>query len=268
MKDCPIFISSADSYADLWPIFFDLFKLNWPEYKGIIYLNTEERSFQSEGLNIVCTRLGRLGDFGTVFRAGLDRIDSDHLLFMMIDYIFMGKVNDLKVKEYYDYFISSDLDSFCLGHQEYREFNPTESKDILKVVPPSRDMFSYQIAFWKKKVLREMALPHENPWTSEWYGTKRANKMKIKLTCLAAEAEVPIPYDAAGCLHQGKWLDNAIEYLNQIDYKVDFDKRGYYKYPSRTIKNRLKEKWMLVKDGLSGSYLDLARRHPIHTLND
>lgn len=34
MKTCPIFISSADSYSDLWPVFFKLFKEYWPEWGG------------------------------------------------------------------------------------------------------------------------------------------------------------------------------------------------------------------------------------------
>ncbi len=267
MKNCPIFISSADSYSDIWPVFFDLFKLNWPEFDGTIYLNTEKKVFQCEGLNIVCTQVGKLGSFGKVFRAGLEQVDSDKLLLMMIDYIFIDKIDSLQLKEYFDYFIASGLDSLCLGHQEYREFDTAGSKDTHAVVPPSRDMFSYQIAFWNKAVLHEMALPHENPWTSEWYGTKRANKMKIKLECLQKDVKQPIPYDPAGCLHQGKWLENAIEYLKMIDYSVDFEKRGYYQAPSPTIKNRLKAKWMLVKDGIRGSYWDLIKRKPIVTGN-
>lgn len=265
MNNCPIFISSADSYSDLWPLFFDLFKMNWPEYEGQIYLNTHEKNFRYDGLNIKCTRVGRLNSFGRTFRAGLDKIQSDHILLMMIDYIFMGPVNNLKVKEYHDRFISSDLDTLCLIFQEeYRELAKTGLTDLRTVVPPSPFMFSFQMAFWKKEVLYEMALPHETPWTSEWYGTLRANRMKIKMACLSEEVQQPIPYDAAGCLHKGKWLGNAVEYLQQVNYPMDFNKRGYYKEPPYNFKNRLKTKVSFVIDGLSGSYWDLMKRKEIH----
>ena len=216
-NDCPVFVSSSDSYADMWPVFFDLFKMNWPEYKGTIYLNTEEKTFHKEGLNIECTRVGKLGSFGQVFRAGLDKIKSDQLFLMMIDYIFMGKVNHLKLSEYYNYFISTGIDSLCLLHPDYTILKPTALQDINMVTIPARDMFSYQIAFWKKQTLYEMALPHENPWTSEWFGSLRANKMKVQLGCLSKETEPPIPYDPAGCLHKGQWLENAVAYLDTIN---------------------------------------------------
>ena len=253
-KDFPIFISSADSYDDLWPVFFDFFKMNWPEFDGTIYLNTEEKEYKHEGLNIHCTQVGKLGSFGKVFRAGLDQLPSDHLLLIMIDYLLMGKVNDKDVYQYYDFFLSSNLDSLCLVNLDFREVKPTNSENIDIVCPPTPNMFSYQIAFWNKKILYQMALPHENPWTSEWYGTKRANKMNIKLGCLSKKVEMPIPYDQPGCVHTGKWLGNAIEYLQKMNYSVDFTKRGIYEDLPLTIKKRIKAKWMFVKDGLLGSY--------------
>ena len=261
MNDCPVFVSSADSYADLWPVFFDLFKMNWPEYKGTIYLNTEEKTFHKEGLNIECTRVGKLGSFGRVFHAGLDKVKSDQLFLMMIDYIFMGKVNHSKLSEYHDFFISTGIDSLCLVTPGETIMNQTALRDInIFAFPAVQDMFSYQIAFWKKQTLYEMALPHENPWTSEWYGSRRAKKMKIQLGCLSKGTELPIPYDFGGCLHKGQWLENAIEYLNTISYDVDVEKRGYYNELSPTLKSRWNMKWMIVKDGLKGSYWDLLKR--------
>jgi len=259
MKNCPVFVSSADSYSDLWPVFFDLFKLHWPEYNGTIYLSTNEKTFSYEGLNIQCTQVGKLKNFGSTFRAGLDQIESERVLLMMIDYIFMGRVNVLKMKEYFENFTSLDMDSLCLLHPNYPDLKPSKFPDIQIIRIPSNDVFSYQIAFWKKETLYEMALSHENPWTSEWYGSRRANKMNIFAGCLSEEAALPVPYDPAGCLHQGKWLINAIEYLNSINYPVDIQKRGYFD-DSPTVKKRIKAKWMLVKDGLKGSYWDLYRR--------
>ena len=253
MKKFEIFVSSADSYSDLWPVFFDLFKLNWPEYDGVIYLNTEEKTFQHEGLNIVCTQVGKKS-FGKVFRAGLDKVESDHVLFMMIDYILMGKVNVAKLNEYYEYFTASDINALYLVYQGIEFTRATKHKDICIILPYSHSMFSHQMAFWKKDILYKMVLPHENPWTSEYYGDKRANKSGMSIANFSQYVEHPIPYDFAGCLHQGQWLDNAIEYLQSINYEFDFDKRGYYKELPRTIKNRIKVRWKLTMDGLMGSY--------------
>ena len=265
MNNCPIFISSADSYSDLWPIFFDMFKKYWPEYNGIIYLNTEEKTYTTNGLNIICTQVGQNKFFGTTFRKGLDMIKSKNVLLMMIDYMFMGRVNDRKILEYYDFFVNEYLDSLCLTNQHYPNTKKTGHNELVMVLPPAPYvMFSYQIAFWKKSMLYQMALPQEDPWTSEWYGTLRAEKMHIKLASIADEKYNPIPYHLAGCLHKGKWLTEAIEHLKSINYNVDFDKRGYYHELPTSIKRRLIVKWKIVKVGLLGSYYDLSKRRKLY----
>jgi hypothetical protein len=260
MKNYSIFVSSSDAYSDLWPIFFDLFHKYWPQFEGLVYLNTENKTYQHPHLKVICTNVGQQNSFGRTFRKGLDKVKTDDILLLMIDFIFMGAVNTNKMEEYFKYFKNHNLDSICLHYQNYRALEKTNSIDILNVIPPSKDMFSYQTAFWKKSSLYEMALPHENPWTSEWYGTKRANKMKLKLACLSKDTQIPINYDLAGCLHKGQWLENAKEHLDSINYKVDYSKRGYYVIPKLTIKFRLKIKWMFVTHGLKGSYWDLMKR--------
>jgi len=265
MNNCPIFISSADSYSDLWPIFFDMFKKYWPDYSGLIYLNTEEKSFSTEGLDIICTHVGKSESFGITFRKGLDKIQSENVFLVMIDYILMGRVNNVKVVEYYDFFKKNNLDSLCLIHQQYPNQFKSNNKELSFVNAPAKHiMFSYQMAFWRKSMLYQMALPHEDPWTSEWYGTLRAEKMHIKLACISDEKYNPIPYHGAGCLHKGKWLNEAIEHLNRLNYNVDFDKRGYYLEPQNTISNRIKIKWKIIKSGLMGSYYDLFTRKKLY----
>lgn len=260
-----IFVSSSDNYSDLWPLFFDLFKKYWPEYDSVIYLQTQEKEYSHHGLDIVCTKVGHLDGFGRTLRAGLDKVSNENILFIMIDYIFMGKVKHEYIKSCYDYFCSQELDSLCLIYQNYPHTIAMSNSDYLYVVPPAPYiMFSYQIAFWKKSMLREMALPHENPWMSEWYGSLRAEKMQIRLACVRAGKE-PIKYDGAGCLHQGKWLNNAIEFLNSIHYEFDFDKRGYYA-EDHSFLSRMKLKWMIYSTGLKGSWLDLWRRKNIFFL--
>ena len=261
MNRYTLFISSSDSYSDLWPLFFDLFQRYWTEYSGEIVLNTETLSYSHSGLNIRCTKVGKLGSFGRVLRAGLDSVASENILLVMIDYIFMGKVNHQKIENYYHYFCENNLDSLCLQYQGYPNTTETNHPDVVNVVPPAPNlMFSYQIAFWKKTMLREMALPHEDPWMSEWYGSQRAEIMKIKLACPKSGIQCPIPYHVWGCLHQGKWMDNAVTFLNSINYPINFDQRGLYVDGYSTIAFRVRLKLKIWFTGLKGSYWDLFLR--------
>jgi len=261
MNNCTIFVSSSDAYADIWKLFFDLFKMYWPEYNGKIVLNTQALDYSCDGLDIECTKVGYHSGFGRTFRAGLDCVKTDNVLLMMIDYIFMGNVNHQKMEEYYDAFSAFGLDSLCLEYQNYQNVSRTVHPELLYVSPPAPHvMFSYQIAFWKKQILNEMALPHESPWMSEWFGSLRAEKMKIKLACLSKGTLWPIPYDLRGCLHQGKWLKESVIFLKSINYHIDYNKRGYYGGEYNSWKYRIMAKKMIWETGLRGSYWDLLFR--------
>jgi len=257
MKEYKIFISSSDAYSDLWPIFFELFRKFWPEYQGEVYLNTETRNYSFDGIDIRCTKVGNLGDFGKVFRAGLDSVNSQNILLIMIDYFFMGRVDDNLLNEYYEIFKRSNLHSLCLVRNPYTHSIPLGELDLELVTPPSQDMFSFQIAFWKKDILMEMVLPHETPWLAEWYGTARANQMGLRLAYPIDRS--PITYLAEGALHKGKWVPQIINYLIDSNYQIDFSKRGLYVEKTATIGQRVKGRFMTFLPRCL-SNLDLTRR--------
>lgn len=236
MKNCPIFISSSDSYSDLWPHFFELFKKYWPEYDGIIYLNTENKLYSDDKLNIICTQVGTQGSFGKTFRAGLDKVKEKHLLFIMIDYFFMGKVDNQLFLDYYEYFIKNDLDSICFKKHHNPIYKSLNYKDLNLLIPPTEAMFNYQIGLWKKNTLYEMALPHESPWISEFYGMKRANVMKIKLAYDSEDKT--FQYLASGALQKGKWVHPMIEFFEKMEYNIDFSKRGLSEKIPHNLKSR------------------------------
>lgn len=261
MKPYTVFVSSSDAYSDIWHLFFDLFKKYWPTFDGLIVLNTEELEYSRNDLNILCTRVGKRAHFGETLRAGLDHVKTDNVLLFMIDYAFMGQVDCKKLEDYYNYFLNSRADSLCLIHQNYPLTKPCSHPELLEVCPPAPNvMFSYQAAFWKKSILREMALPHENPWMSEWFGSLRATKMKIKLLCPVGTSGPVIKYDPRGCLHRGKWLTEAVDFLRSIDYDFDYSRRGYYSGEYKTLRYRIEAKLTIYSTGLKGSYWDLLCR--------
>lgn len=259
MRDFSIFVSSSDNYSDIWDVFFDMFIKFWPEFNGKIYLQTQEKEYRHEGLNIICTKVGRRKGFGATLRAGLDKVKEENILFIMIDYLFMGKVDDKKISEYYEFFKTKNCDTLRLKGDGIPHFENTENRDIVHCLPPApHRFFSYQLAFWEKSSLVLMALPHETPWSSEYYGDKRAHLLHYSVFSVRDESLTPIKYDARGCLHRGKWLDNAVDFLKEANYLIDFSKRGFYDDDYK--KDHWKVSWMIKRDGLKGSYWDLLLR--------
>lgn len=253
----PLFISSADCYADLWPTFFQLFTQYWPEYDGPIYLNTQEKQFEYPGLNIVCTQVGTLEHFGETFIAGLRKVDSPHLMLLMIDYFFMGKIDNSTITNYFKAFQNLNLSTLCLMQGDYRSQTPLSELDLDLLDVPTQHLFSFQIAFWKKAALQQMVLPHESPWLAEWYGTARANLMNLRVA--VPRNNTPIPYLPEGALHKGKWVEPMVQFLNSSGYQIDYSKRGYFSEKPATLPQRIEGRISTFSPRLL-SQVDLLKR--------
>jgi hypothetical protein len=236
-REYAVFVSSSDAYSDLWDLFFSLFKKYWPGFSGTIYLNTEEKDYRCEGLNIVATRVGRHRHFGETFHAGLDRVQESDVLLMMIDYLFMGPVSEEKLARCFRVFKDEDWAALCLYRQGYPNVRETGTSGVLRVFPYTAHLFSFQTAFWKKAVLREMVADHESPWTAEYYGTLRANVLKLPAGVVTRDM-MPIPYLPEGALREGKWVQPMIEFLNGIGAAVDYAKRGRFVHEGRVSLGR------------------------------
>lgn len=238
-REFSVFISSSDEYSDLWDLFFQLFKKYWPGYDGKIYLNTQITDYKVDGLNVIATKVGKGLPFGETFQRGLNKVDTDDVLLIMIDYLFMDKVEKENINNLYEWFKDNKLDSLRLKHHPYTHMQQIHN-GVCAVRAPQFDMFSFQIAFWCKDVLRKMVLAHENPWAAEWYGTKRANLLNIRMHCVDAAME-PITYLSEGALHKGKWVAPIVEFLKSQDIGVDYPRRGMFD-PGLEINVRLKHR--------------------------
>lgn len=228
VNECPIFISSADSYSDLWPLFFQIFRREWPSYKGIIYLNTEVKGFSYPGLNIVCTKTGRQRHFGETFFAGIDSVPNDHFLLMCIDYFFEGRADIAMLQRIYTAFCTLKPDSVRLITHPFRNREQIDGvPECYRIKPPcaSCSWFSLQMAFWSKAAIHKFIKPWEDPWQSEHFGSRRALRMNPNIWNVF---EMPIKYDAAGVLHGGRWYEVAVRKIDFSGLDVDFTKRGYY----------------------------------------
>ncbi len=64
MSQLTVFVSSRDDYEDCWVPFFTLLKKYWPDCRLPIVLNTQQKHFAFDGLDITCTRTGDFKHFG------------------------------------------------------------------------------------------------------------------------------------------------------------------------------------------------------------
>ena len=232
-----IFYHTCDKYSDMWEPFCYFFKKYWPDFNGVIYFNTEEKDFYYVGLNIVPLKVG-VRDFSDREIEGLKRVKEDYILLMMDDLFLMNKVNNEVVESYFSYFKKVNLDS--LVFRKFSSYEVTVSLNFREaeiVIPPSIDMLSSQLAFWKKDSFIKSLYVYDGPWEMEWFGAMRANISHLKLACTP---ENVIPSLPGGALRVGKWDPQIIPFLENEDYTFDFGKRGYY---NENLKSNLKKRF-------------------------
>src|SRR5215471_2277879 len=170
MNNLTLFVSSSDAYEDCWQPFFFLLKKFWPNCDLPIILNTENKSFAFEGLNITCTKTGKQRSFGKTFHTGLEQVKTDNILLIMIDYFIMADVSEIYLRDAYTTFIQERLDALCLVEMTTIKQTIPLRDNVFLVSGPGQDRFSFQAAIWKKESIKKYVLEHENPWLSEHFG--------------------------------------------------------------------------------------------------
>ena len=254
VNQCTVFVSSSDAYADLWPAFFAIFKREWPTFSGRIYLNTEQKTFKYEGLDIICTRVGRQRHFGETLRAGLDCVrESNAILFFMIDYLFEGKVDVEKLDLLYHRFHEDSVDVLFLYPHTPKKFEPIEGvPECVRAIPPfnSSICFSFQAAFWNKAELHDLVAKWEDPWNAEYYSYLRLRYLRPRPEIwFHHSSPVPIPYDGCGVLHGGgRWLKSALDKIDLTGIDLDIGKREFFHV---TTHENFRIVWHDVKPSLS-----------------
>jgi len=241
MNNLTLFVSSSDAYEDCWQPFFFLLKKFWPDCDLPIILNTENKSFAFEGLNITCTKTGKQQSFGKTFHAGLEQVNTDNILLIMIDYFIMTDVSETYLRDAYKTFIQERLDSLCLVEMTTIKETVPLRDNVSLVSGPGRDRFSFQVALWKKGSIKKYVLGHENPWLSECFGSLRYEYTKDRIGFVSKSTE-PFKYLHTGALHEGKWIKETIPELEELGISLDWKKRGFYEWKQPSLAQRIKRR--------------------------
>jgi len=232
-----IFVNTTDTFEDCWLPFFKLFKHYWPNYKGKIYLNTEYKDFNFEGLNISCLEnsvgINKKLTWSECLLIALSKIDSENILYLQEDYFFNDFVKVELLNEFYQRFIKLDCDCLHLTDQStpgpYKE---TSDKMIWEIEKDAPYRISCQAAFWKKDILLSYLRVHESAWHFEHYGTKRSSKKNGKFYVVntnqfgCGKKEI-LPYLFTGII-KGKWNEKVKPLFLEHNIEIDYSQRGFY----------------------------------------
>jgi hypothetical protein len=251
-----ILINTCDKFDDCWDPFFKLFSIYWPDYKGRIYLNTEYKNYDYEGLHIIPLKVCQNNHVQKEERAtwsqclkwALEGIDSDIVLYMQEDYFLKDVVKNDIVEKYVELMYENpDIQCIHLTDQAVTAEDKSVFDHLNNVLYSQRYRVSCQAALWRKAELLNLIREYENAWEFEEFGSMRSailkrdyyavDKMYVRLN----HFEI-IPYIFTGIV-QGRWYKETVPLFEKHGIKIDFSKRGFANdAPSKPLVKRLKNR--------------------------
>jgi hypothetical protein len=245
-----ILINTTDSFEDCWFPFFTLFKKFWPEYCGKIYLNTETKVYEHEGLNIISIQnnIGtphKIVTWSECLLRALDVIDGEIILYMQEDYF----LKDFVKNDVFENFVKlisfkTTIDCIHITDSGGNLGLPSIFHDKLNhLISPQRYLTNCQAALWKKSTLHSLIRPYENAWQFEEFGSMRAEKSKpiflgVNRSFVKHQEYEIIPYIFTGII-EGRWYEPVVELFKIHQIQVDFSVRGFVNQaPKRSLKTK------------------------------
>ena len=241
-----ILVNTCDKFEDCWNPFFKLFFLFWPDYNGVIYLNTEYKEYkESWGKNKIisikgCKRnsypKGKRATWSQCLYWALELIDTDIVLYLQEDYFFKDKVKTNIIDGFVDLMLSDEsIKCIHLTDQSVLASGKSEFEKLDNVARIQKYRVSCQAALWRKKELFELLRLREDAWQFEKYGSKRSSLLNhrylvVDKTWVKLNKFEIIPYIFTGIV-RGRWIRETETLFNAQGIKLDFSVRGFIDEP-------------------------------------
>lgn len=234
-----ILVSTCDAYADLWEPFFLMLKKYLP-LEIPIYLNTESKSIQMEGLDIRCIHPPeRFRDcpYGKRMILALRQIQTDYVL-MMLDDFFLRKTVDTDIFSRIIKWMDEDKDIVCFNSEAtavYADWELNKYPGFRRFPPGNNYTLNMQAAIWRTKSLIKYWRPDISPW--EWellVNTMTTKYPKDKFYCASTWGDSYMDYGhyATGDLWgvvRGKWFFPDVKpFFEKEGITADLSRRGEF----------------------------------------
>lgn len=264
-KNVTLLVNSCDLYEDTWEPFFRLLKIQWPEFNYDVVLNTENKVYKCDFLNVKTICGGEDKTWSERLKAALKEIHTEFILFSLEDFFLKEKV-DNEAFEAAHTLIQNDDSVGYIGLKynstyKFKDENkkvsnePFISKDEL-----CRKRMNCNFALWRRDWLIGLIRDHETPWEFEQYvgirslrTGKKALQINNNIFKPVFVYDVDIEYGYGITLK--KWLPKNKELFEKYGIEVNFDNLGFLDYSvfekkeSASLKEdfTLRERLYLVK---------------------
>ncbi len=176
MKDkLSVLIGSCDSYSKYWNNFDILFKRYWKVNTNNIFVG-ETKPFSPSYINVLP---GTGLPWGERILAGLDKINTEYVVFLLEDYYLTEEINKTFLEKHVEILKQYNADKVMfdkLYPPNVYYLTQIES-DLYKFDQFSPYLNSVQPAIWKTEFLKIVLKPEYSPWEFELKGNDFTSKL-------------------------------------------------------------------------------------------
>ncbi len=236
-----VLVATSDSYSDCWNPFFKLFDRYWPDYKGIIFLETEFKTYSYSKLNIKalqvsknhCVSPGKQPTWSKRLKWALEAIDDDIILFVQEDFFLKAPIKNQYVEQFAG-LMYNHPDIACIHltryshvisekHSEYKYLDVLKRQQMYRVC--------CQAALWRKEEIYTLLQDSESAWDFELVGSIRSafwgrEYLVVDSSLHNGESEI-FPYIRGTGIQKGRWKEEVVELFKHNGIYIDFSERGF-----------------------------------------
>ncbi len=223
-QNLSVLVISCDKYSDLWPYFFSLFEVRWPDCPYPVWLGSNDKVWSDRRVRPIC--VGADTTWAANVRAMLQAIETPYVLPLLEDFFLTDPVLTGDLAGALNAAISLNAD--CLRVTVSRRSLPKNNTvrsyagtcSVGEILPGTPYRVSTQAAIWKKSALLAMLDEDYSAWDFEIIGSQVAERLPVRIYGVS---ESIIKYRHA--VERGKWLPQGIENCQAAGLTIDFTKR-------------------------------------------
>jgi len=223
--DTSVLVVSCDKYHDLWVPFFTLFFRYWPDCPYPVYLCSNEKTHEDEGVQTLLT--GPDLSWSTTLKRCLERLPTPYLILFQEDFLFTKKVDTQRVGALVSCLRNQEAACLRLYPSPPPDRPTQEDPEVGEIATGAAYRVSLQAAIWDKAVLYGLLKDGESPWDLEYAGSERSNSIPRRFLSISGgnRERWPLDYFSTAVV-QGKWVREAVALCAREGIRVDETSRA------------------------------------------
>ena len=261
-SDTSILINTCDKYDDAWYPFFELMKKYWQECPYKVFLNTETKQYQHEGMNLEVLNLPEglnEAPWGKRIKSCLERIDTKYVILFLEDFFLQAPVNQEELERCIN-LMESDHRYAAIYFKQIDGFTEVYEKEPKYFLMSENIMYklNLQAGLWRKSDLEALIGDEDSPWSFEFVAQNRLEGQDKIFLC--SRAGTHYDYDGAVFpyltgrttgygIWTGKWLWNNDKLFRKNGIQTReihlqrFSRFDMFKYYCRRVKEEIAKKF-------------------------